>query len=66
VAVVETRLIASTIAFAVWALAIPPFIATDAGKVVAAFGALLVSTMLSLVAGVVEPPEANGGAGGNA
>jgi hypothetical protein len=47
-------------------LAIPPFIATDAGKVVAAFGALLVSTMLSLVAGVVEPPEANGGAGGNA
>jgi hypothetical protein len=52
------KLIASTIAFMVWALAIPPLVATDAGKVVAAFGALLVSTLLSLVGGVVEPSEA--------
>jgi hypothetical protein len=51
------KLIASTIAFMVWALAVPPLIETDAGKVVAAFGALLVSTILTLIGGVVEPPE---------
>jgi hypothetical protein len=49
------KLIAATIAFMVWALAVPPLVSSDAGKVVAAFGALLVSTMLSLVGGVVEP-----------
>jgi len=53
------KLIASTVAFAVWALAVPPLVATDAGKVAAAFGALLVSTMLSLVGAVVEPSEAS-------
>jgi hypothetical protein len=52
------KLIASTIAFMVWALAVPPLVTTDAGKIVAAFGALLVSTMLSLVGGAVEPVEA--------
>jgi hypothetical protein len=52
------KLIASTIAFMAWALAIPPLVTTDPGKVVAAFGALLVSTLLSLVGGVVEPTEA--------
>jgi hypothetical protein len=52
------KLIACTIAFMVWALAVPPLVDTDAGKIVAAFGALLVSTLLSLVGGVVEPPEA--------
>ena len=51
------KLIASTIAFMVWALAVPPLVSTNAGKVVAAFGAILVSTMLTLVGGVVEPPE---------
>ncbi|MEA2950982.1 MAG: hypothetical protein QOJ96_502 [Alphaproteobacteria bacterium] len=51
------KLVASTIAFAVWALAVPPLVASDAGKVVAAFGALFVSTILSLVGAVVEPPE---------
>jgi hypothetical protein len=50
------KLFASTFAFAVWALAIPPLVATDPGKIVAAFGALLVSTLLSLVGAVVEPP----------
>jgi len=49
--------IASTIAFMVWALAIPPLVSTDAGKIVAAFGALLVSTLLSLLGAVCEPPE---------
>ena len=49
------KLIASTIAFMVWALAVPPLVTTDAGKIVAAFGALLVSTTLTLVGGVVEP-----------
>jgi hypothetical protein len=49
------KLIASTIAFAVWALAIPPLVNSDAGKVVAGFGALLISTFLSLVGGVVDP-----------
>jgi hypothetical protein len=48
-------LIASTIAFMVWALAIPPLVTTDAGKIVAAFGALLVSTLLSLLGAVLEP-----------
>lgn len=49
------KLIASTVAFMVWALAVPPLIDGDAGKVVAAFGALLVSTLLSLIGSVVEP-----------
>jgi hypothetical protein len=52
------KLIASTIAFAVWALAVPPLVDSDPGKVVAAFGALLVSTILSLIGGVVEPAPA--------
>jgi hypothetical protein len=56
------KLIASTVAFMVWALAVPPLVSTDAGKVVAAFGALLVSTLLSLVGGVVEPSESDGAA----
>jgi hypothetical protein len=51
------KLIASTIAFMVWALAVPPLVSSDAGKIVAGFGAILVSTMLSLVGGVIEPPE---------
>jgi len=51
------KLIAATIAFMVWALAVPPLVSGDAGKIVSAFGALLISTMLSLVGAVVEPPE---------
>jgi hypothetical protein len=49
------KLVASTIAFGVWALAVPPLITTDAGKIVAAFGAILVSTILSLIGAVAEP-----------
>jgi hypothetical protein len=51
------KLIACTVAFMVWALPIPPLVSTDGGKVVAAFGALLVSTILSLIGAVVEPAE---------
>lgn len=51
------KVIASTIAFMAWALAIPPFIGSDAGKVLAALAALLVSTFLSLLGAVVEPAE---------
>jgi hypothetical protein len=51
------KLIASTIAFLVWALAIPatPYLSGTQGKVVAAFGALLVSTFLTLLEPIFEP-----------
>ena len=51
------KLVASTIAFLVWALAIPgtPYLSTAQGKVVAAFGALLVSTFLTLLEPIFEP-----------
>jgi uncharacterized membrane protein (DUF441 family) len=49
------KTIASTIAFAVWALAVPPLVDSDAGKIISAFGALLVSTFLSVVGQAVEP-----------
>jgi hypothetical protein len=52
------KLIACTVAFAFWALAVPPLITTEGGKFVAAFGALLVSTLLSLIGAVVEPAPA--------
>jgi hypothetical protein len=52
------KLIASTIAFAVWALAVPPLVTSEAGKVVVAVLALVISTILSLVGGLVEEPEA--------
>jgi hypothetical protein len=52
------KLFASTVAFMVWALAVPPLLESQAGKVAAAFGALLVSTLLNLIGGVVEPAGA--------
>jgi hypothetical protein len=54
------KLIASTIAFLVWALAVPttPYMDGPAGKVVAAFGALLVSTFLTLLEPILEPRDA--------
>jgi len=50
------KLVASTVAFLVWALAIPatPYLAGSQGKVVAAFGALLVSTFLTLLEPIFE------------
>lgn len=54
------KLVASTVAFSVWALAIPPLISGDAGKVVAGFGAVLVSTMLGLIGNIVDSSPAPG------
>ena len=50
------KLAASTIAFIVWALAVPntPYLSTQSGKIVAAFGALLVSTLLTLLEPIFE------------
>lgn len=50
------RIFASTIAFCVWALAVPnnPFIATKSAGVLAGIGAALISTLLSLIAPIVE------------
>lgn len=51
------KLVASTVAFLIWALAIPatPYLPGAQGKVVAAFGALLVSTFLTLLEPIFEP-----------
>jgi hypothetical protein len=50
------KLVASTIAFSVWALAVPntPYLNSQSGKIVAAFGALLVSTLLTLLEPIFE------------
>jgi hypothetical protein len=50
------RLIASTVAFLVWALAIPttPYLTGEAGKVVAAFFALFISIFLGLLEPIFE------------
>lgn len=50
------KLIASTVAFAVWALAIPttPYFKGIAGGAVAAFGAVLISTFLTLLQPIFE------------
>jgi hypothetical protein len=50
------KLIASTVAFAVWALAIPttPYLHGVGGGAVAAFGALLVSTFLTVLQPIFE------------
>ncbi len=52
------KLIASTIAFLTWALAVPdgPYLDGQDGGAVAAIAALLVSTILSIIAAVVEKP----------
>jgi hypothetical protein len=52
------KLFAATVAFGFWALAVPPLVSTDAGKAVAAIGALFVSTMLTILGGVFEPKGA--------
>src|SRR5215831_11707355 len=66
------KLVASTIAFSVWALAVPntPYLNSQSGKIVAAFGALFVSTLLTLFEPIFErgprlladsPPTGSGG-----
>jgi hypothetical protein len=49
------KLFAATVAFLFWALAIPPLVSMPAGQVASAFGALLVSTLLTVLGGVFEP-----------
>jgi len=55
------KLVASTISFLVWALAVPtaPYLEGPAGKIVAAFAALLVSTFLTLLEPILEPRDTN-------
>jgi len=50
------KLVASTVAFAVWGLAIPttPYLHGVAGGSIAAFGALLISTFLALLQPIFE------------
>lgn len=51
------KLSACTIAFLVWALAVPgaPYISGPQGKVAVGFGAVFVSTILTLVEAILEP-----------
>jgi hypothetical protein len=53
------KMVAATIAFGVWALAVKgnPIVSQSGASVIAGFGALLVSTLLSVVGAVVEPPK---------
>lgn len=51
------RIVASTIAFSVWALAVPnDFFSTNSAGVLSGIGAAFVSTLLSLVGPIVERP----------
>jgi hypothetical protein len=49
---------AATVAFMVWGLAVPgnPYITGDAGAVMAGFGAIIISTLLSLLEPIFERP----------
>lgn len=53
------KMAAATIAFIVWGLAVPgnPYIAGESGAVVAGFGAVLISTVLSLLEPIFERPS---------
>jgi hypothetical protein len=48
------RMIAATIAFLVWALAVPGLLEDAIGQIFAGLGAVIVSTLLSIAAGVFE------------
>ncbi len=52
------RMVAATIAFLVWGLAVPgnPYVVGDAGAVAAGFGAIVISTLLSLLEPIFERP----------
>ena len=52
------KMVAATIAFLIWALAVPsnPYITGDSGAVVAGFGAVIISTLLSLLEPIFERP----------
>ena len=53
------KMAAATVAFLVWALAVPgnPYVAGDGGAVVAGFGAVIVSSLLSLLEPIFERPQ---------
>jgi hypothetical protein len=55
------KMAAATVAFLVWALAVPgnPYIAGVGGGVVAGFGAVFVSTVMSLLEPIFERPVTN-------
>lgn len=52
------KMTASTIAFMVWALAVPgnPYVVGDGAPIVASFGAIIISTLLSLLEPIFERP----------
>jgi hypothetical protein len=52
------KMSAATIAFLVWGLAVPgnPYITGDAGAVMAGFGAIIISTLLTLLEPIFERP----------
>lgn len=55
------KLVAATIAFLVWALAVPnnPYTQGDAAAVVAGFGAILISSLLSLLEPLFDRPASS-------
>jgi hypothetical protein len=52
------KMTAATVAFAVWALAVPgnPYVSGDGAPIVAGFGAIIISTLLSLLEPIFERP----------
>ncbi len=52
------KLVAASIAYLVWALAVPnnPYITSEAAAIVAGFGAIVVSALLSLLEPIFERP----------
>jgi hypothetical protein len=55
------KMAAATVAFLVWALAVPgnPYIIGEGGGVVAGFGAVFISTVMSLLEPIFERPVSN-------
>ncbi len=54
------KMSAATVAFLVWALAVPgnPYVLGDSGAVIAGFGAIIISTLLTLLEPIFERPAA--------
>jgi hypothetical protein len=52
------KLTAATVAFMVWALAVPgnPYVVGDGAPIIASFGAIIISTLLSLLEPIFERP----------
>ncbi len=59
------KMFAATIAYLVWALAVPssPYISGEAGVLIAGFGAIVISTFLSLLEPIFERPAAKSSTG---